>query len=295
MRSFPSLYSGSGDKGKDWLIRSIWLSTLAVLLGRGWQHIFLDAPYRALLWDESWMGRLVRILGWDSWDSYITSSGADHGIDQMIVWIGVILLLTFVITLFWRICPHWMRQIFWSFSWIVLVLLAFFYCKEKFYAVGQFFEYSLQFGSVFLLWSVFRHRWNSKYFVLIVKAAIALTFICHGLYAVGYYPRPGHFVEMCINFFGMSESAATGFLWGAGILDFVAAILIFVPIRLVSNIGLGYCVIWGAMTAFARVAASYYGQDITEVLVTELPGTIYRLPHFLVPLGLLLWQWRRDD
>ena len=292
MRSFPSLHTGSGDKSKDWLIRSIWLSSLAVLLGRAWQHLFQDAPYRALLWDESWMGGIIRILGWESWDQYITSSGADHGIDILIGSIGLVLLLSFLITLFWRISAHWLRQIFWLISGLILVVLAFLYTKEKFYAIGQFFEYSLQFGSVLLLWSFFRHKWIPRQFILTVKVAIALTFVCHGLYAIAHYPRPGNFVDMCIQFFGMSEAGAHQFLWYAGFFDFVAAALIFVPSRLISNIGLGYCVIWGGMTAFARLFANYYGQEVGEWLFTYLPETLYRFPHFLVPLGLMVWQWR---
>lgn len=294
MRSFSSLHTGSGDKSQGWLIRLIWISAAAVLLGRAWQHIFLDVPYRALLWNETLMKPIIWIGGWKSWDDYIISSGVDHGIDVITHSIGGFLLFTFFITLFWRRMAHWLRQIFWITSGVILVILAFCYFMEKFYVPAQFFEYSLQFGSVLLLWSAFRLMRIPKQFILLVKLAIAFTFVSHGLYAIGLFPRPGHFVEMCIHFFGLSEEGAIYLLWVAGLLDFVAAALLFFP-RKLSNIGLVYCVIWGAMTAFARITANFYGQDLTELILHQVPETLYRFPHFLVPLGLLLWQWKSPE
>jgi len=294
VRNFSSMHLASGNKSRSILLRTLWLSTLAVFLGRGIQHIFFDAPYRALFWDEGIMGGLVSLLGWDTWDSYVTSVGVDHALDIMQHSIGLFFILAFFLTLGYRILAHWIRQIVWAGGTILLVILAFLYFKEKFYALGQFFEYSLQFGAVALLWLSFRNTGISERLLLAIKILIALTFVCHGLYALGYYPRPGHFVQMCIHFFGMSEAGASTFLWWAGALDMLAALFIFLP-RPFREVGLGYCVIWGFMTAMARVGANFYEGLYLETFITSSSEALYRFPHFLVPLGLLFYYiWEKD-
>ncbi len=286
MRSFPSLHTGSGEKSQQWLMRLIWIAAMFVMLGRGLQCLFKEVPLRALIWDEAWMGGIVRLFGW-TWDSFITSLAVDHYIQIFGVWFGFFFLFAFLVTLGWRMVSHWLRQITWAGVWMLLVFIAFLYAKEKFFSLGQFFEYSLQFGTPFLLWISFRSKGLNKHFVLGVKILIALTFFCHGLYAVGYYPRPGHFVQMCIHFFGMSEDGAHTFLWIAGILDFIAAIFIFLP-RPFVQIGLVYCIVWGFMTAAARVGANIYDNSFAETLFLYGPEFLFRVCHFLVPLGLYL-------
>jgi len=291
-RSFPSLHTGSGDKTEKWLIQSIWLSSVFVMLGRGLHCLFFDIPFRALVWDENWMGWFARFYGW-TWDGFVTSVAVDHYLHLFTLWLGFFYLFAVLITLAWRMISHWLRQITWAGVWMSLVFIAFLYSKEKFFAVGQFFEYSLQFGTPYLLWASFRKREVVDRFVLYVKIMIALTFACHGLYAVGYYPRPGHFVEMCINFFRVSESGAHTMLFWAGIFDFIAAILIFLP-RKFMQVGLIYCVIWGFMTAAARLGANIYEFRIGETLFQYGPAFLYRVCHFLMPLGLLLHYWKDD-
>ena len=278
MRSFPSLHTGSGDKSQQSLLRLIWISSLFIMLGRGWQHLFFDVPYRAILWDQDWMESIVLFFGW-TWDSYITSLAVDHSISLLIQCIGIFYIFAFVITLAWRKIAHWVRQITWAGVWITLIILAFLYSKEKFYSLGQFFEYSLQFGTPFLLWTAFRQKGLPVTFILLVKIFIALTFVSHGLYAIGYYPRPGYFVQMSIHFFKFSESTANLFLWWAGMLDFLAAILIFLP-KPIMKIGLIYCVIWGFATAAARLGANLYESMWTEAIFYYTPEFLFRTCHF---------------
>lgn len=286
MANFPSLHTGSGDKSQHDLLRMIWLSSLFIMLGRGLQMIFFDIPLRALLWDEAWFGGIVKLFGW-TWDGFITSLAVDHRIQLFSQFMGLFFLLSFLITLSWRWISHWLRQISWAGVWIIMLFIAFLYSKEKFFSLGQFFEYSLQFGSPFLLWLAFRSKGIPSFFIPMVKIMIALTFFCHGLYAVGYYPRPAHFVEMSIHFFGFSEAGAHNFLSWAGILDFIAAILIFLP-KPFRNAGLIYCVLWGFATAVARISANIYDSMWTDTLFFYGPEFLFRVCHFLVPLGLLL-------
>ena len=168
---------------------------------------------------------------------------------------------------------------------ISLAFLAFLYCKEKFYHAGQFIEYTIQILlPLIFIYSIQRKIALSK-LVLVLKLSIALTFSAHGLYAIGFYPQPGLFVDMIIKIFHVSEASAKIFLKIAGILDFIVSITIFIP-RL-SRYSLIYAAIWGGLTALARIWANFYWSFPLESLHQHLYETLYRLPHMLIPLAAL--------
>jgi len=153
---------------------------------------------------------------------------------------------------------------------ISLILLSILLTKEKFYHVGQFFEHSIQFGLPFVyLFYLKNYRW--KNFVLTLKILVAVTFFSHGLYAFGFYPVPGKFVDMVIQIFGVSEPIAVTFLYIAGILDFIVAILLFIP-----------------KVAKYRVVANFYIEFPIDSLHQNLYDTVYRIPHGLTPLLILI-------
>ena len=93
------------------------------------------------------------------------------------------------------------------------------------------------------------------------------------------------FVDMVINIFQFSEVHAKLFLKIAGVLDFLVAILIFIP--RISTYALLYAALWGGLTALARTWANFYWSFPLESLHQHLYETIYRLPHMLVPLAAL--------
>ena len=135
------------------IINIIQLSAITVLLGRGWQHLYWDAPFRSVLWDENWMGWLIRASG-GQWENFITSSQADQWIQFSIQLHGVFYIFgAFVALLIHRIPRPLSKWILGTCS-ILLTILAALYCKEKFFSLGQFFEYSLQFSSPILLYLV---------------------------------------------------------------------------------------------------------------------------------------------
>jgi hypothetical protein len=274
------------------VFRWIQWAAVAVLLGRAWQHIVFDAPYRALLWDEAWMSGIVdRFLGLN-WSDFVTDPTIDATIQLGIQWVGGLLLLAGLTALFIRRLPSWMK-VFVIAGGIVLFLLAVMYMKEKFFHLGQLLEYSLQVGTPFFLLAALRQNLHEKKLILIMKGAIALTFVCHGLYAVGFYPRPGSFMDMTINILGVSNRQAVQFLWAAGILDFIASILIFLPGKW-SRAGLLYCVFWGTATSVARVAGNFYIDFWWSSLHQWLPEMIFRFPHFLIPLAVFRWEQLRS-
>ena len=262
------------------------IAALAVFLGRGYQHLFWDAPYRALLWDESWMKGIVESLTSYSWEQFITSMEMDDRVQGSIRFSGLYYLLC-------GICVFFVRK----FNWLkypiyigvfLLVILASLYMKEKFFHIGQFFEYSLQFMSpLFLLW--FLKKGMTPRLLLVIKITIALTFTCHGLYAVGYYPRPGNFVDMTINSLGISESAAIQYLNVVGLLDFILAIGIFLPWKF-SKFAIGYAILWGSLTTSARLVAHLEIDGFFHLLHQWGFEALYRVPHFLIPITVF-WYY----
>jgi len=261
------------------------LATFLLFAGRAWQHLFWDAPFRTLLWDQEVMENLVLFLRGGTWQEYVTSAATDRFIAYIIIGFGVFYAVMAILTLFLR-GKHLVR-----FTWlyiissVALVFLAFLYSKEKFFHLGQFFEYAIQFMLPLFFCYGLTQRIELKKLLLVMKIAIAFTFTAHGLYAIGYYPQPGVFVDMLINSLHFSESTAHSFLMVAGVLDFVIAVAIFLP--RIAKYFLVYAAIWGGLTALARTWANFYWDFPLDSLHQNLYGTVYRLPHMLIPLAAL--------
>lgn len=278
-------------KSSNYFFLLVQFAAIAVLAGRAWQHWFWDAPFRALLWDEAWMSDWVERFSDYSWEEYITSGAVDEGIQSLIRAMGILYLLGALAALYIRRLPRFLGSIL-PIASAGLILLAALYCKEKFFSLGQFLEYTLQFSSpVFLYLLVYRPEWKQR-LLFWMKLAIALTFICHGLYAVNYYPRPGSFVQMTIDILGVGEETAFGFLTLAGLLDFVVALLIFFP-RRIAQWALLYAFAWGLATATARLWANFYWDLPLESLHQWTHEVVMRLPHALIPLALW-WEQRSE-
>lgn len=252
--------------------------------GRAWQHLFWDAPFRALLWDKDLMENLVLFLRGGSWQDYVTSASTDHFIQTTIFGFGIFYALMAVLTLFIRKHNKMFLGLY-ILSSLALAFLAFLYCKEKFYHLGQFLEYSIQFMLPLFFYYHLSQKIKNNRLVLYFKIAIAFTFSAHGLYAIGFYPQPGVFVDMLINILHISESTAKAFLVVAGVLDFVLAIAIFIP--RIAKYFLLYAAVWGGLTALARVWANFYWAFPLDSLHQNLHETLFRLPHMLIPLAVL--------
>ena len=57
---------------------------------------------------------------------------------------------------------------------------------------------------------------------------------------------------------------------------------------------LWYCVLWGSITAFARIVGTYYAGMPFQSLHEGLYEVIYRLPHAILPLYLLLFDVKKE-
>lgn len=268
-------------------------AAVAVFLGRAWQYLYWDAPYRALFWDEAWMKGLVEPTLGITWREYVTSPQTDAFIQNLITGIGWFYLACALAAVFVNRLGRVGRALLWLGA-ANLLFLAALYCKEKFFFIGQFFEYTLQWGAPVMLAVLARNPdkpWTSR-FMLFVKLAIALTFTCHGLYAVGFYPRPGNFMDMVMNILPVNETGAIHFLNTAGTLDFLLSFALFLPGRW-PMAALAYASFWGLATSLARLWAYFHWAFWDSALNQWLHESVMRFPHFLVPMALLLYFFAR--
>jgi hypothetical protein len=267
----------------EWLLR---LAAGSVFLGRAWQHLFWDAPFTELLWDQGWMESLVGYGGFASWDAYVRAVD-DRTVQHVTVGFGWFYLCCAVASLLLRRQSRWSRVWMWAGA-SGLACLALLYMKEHFFHVGQLFEYSLQVAAPLALgYAVVSENGLGRKSSLYLRMAISLTFICHGLYAVGYYPVPGSFMSMTIRILGMSKEGALQFLQVAGWLDFAVGVGVFLPPAFRRWV-LWYAAGWGLATAMARIFGNMYWPDLAGSLHQWFFETVYRLPHGVLPLLLAL-------
>lgn len=272
------------------------VSVFLIFLGRAWQHLFWDAPYRTFFWDESFLKPVLENWLGINWTAYVTSPNTDNFIQVFIQCNGFLYLLAAICTLLITKFNKKLFRIPIFIGGISLVILSVLLTKEKFYHTAQFFEHSIQFGLPFVFLYTFRKNYKKSRMFFVLKVLIAVTFFSHGLYAFGAYPVPGKFVDMVINIFGCTESFAITFLYIAGVLDFILAVLLFIP--KVDKYALIYAVVWGLLTAFARLVANFYWEFPLQSLHQNVYQVIYRLPHGLTPLMVLTGinlYWKKES
>lgn len=275
--------------------RWLQIGAAAVLWGRAWQHLWHDAPFRALLWNERIMAPLMGRLGLD-WQWWVGSAAVDQGIQTAIRLTGVLYLLAGLVAVFAERPMAKKGRWLLGLATCMLVLLAWMYWLEHWRHLAQFLEYALQVTFPLLLWRSMSGAGALKWTPGMSRAlriAVALTFAAHGLYALGVYPVPGTFVKMTTNILPLSENAARHFLFVAGLLDQVVAVGIFLPFGKWRRALLCYALVWGLLTAMARPVAWVYAHDLWHTLSLYVPMMVYRLPHALGPLLLLLEELRR--
>jgi hypothetical protein len=262
-------------------------SCAALFFGRAWQHLRWDAPFRSLLWSQDTMEGIVhRLLGLD-WQTFATSPTIAAGIATLIKSFGVFYLFCGVAAVLCTPTRRWAQALLILGS-VALTFLSYCYYRDKLYRLGEFGEYATQFTLPLLfVWWVCG-TFSRDTLLGGFRVAVALTFSCHGLYAVGFYPTPGEWITMTTTLTGLGDADAFRFVRAAGVLDFVVAGLIFAPWRGIALPALAYTACWGLATAFARSAAFVRWENFSDSTTQWLHETIIRLPHATVPLVLFL-------
>lgn len=275
----------------EWLLRS----TCAIMfIGHSWLCFNGQMPLRALLWDENIMSGIIAKLTEQDWNWWVTSPHIDDKISHCVMVQGFIFLFFATLSLI-PIRKRSYRYIY-LISCINLVFLAFLKYLDNRIGIGNLLEHASQFTCPLVLFLFTANNNLNRPLELLAKVSVALTFIFHGLFAINFghdwnwlnHTRPGHFTEMVMICLGIDkEWSANQILFVAGVLDFLAAILIFTQRKLI-KMGLLYMILWGLLTAMARPWAHFNKSSVIESLNNWVPEMLLRTPHFAVPLCLLL-------
>ncbi len=261
--------------------------------GHGWAIWNGDMPIRALLFDEGLMsGPVESVLGID-WGPWVSSLDIGDRIDAAVriqAWVFLLYAAAFLVPLRGRA-----TAVICTAASLNLAFLAWLGYLDAGVGIGQLLEQAGQVALPLVLCLALCGG-GCRGGRALASVAIAITFIAHGLFAINLqadltwlnHPRPGKFTEMTMRCLGLgTEPAANRILVAAGILDFVVALLIFVP-GLTRRLALGYMVAWGFLTALARPWAYFDAAESADSLNAWLPEALQRAPHFAIPLYLLL-------
>ncbi len=278
------------------------ISTIALLLGRAWQFMSKSTPFSSFFYHTVFMNPVIKYVYRTNWKEYLNNAEWYTTYKTLITCWGIFLLLSIFVIIGVKKIPHLISKSVLFASFFLLFFLAFCYYIDKGFRLGQFVEYALQFSSPLIFWYYFKHYFKvnkipslDSTFVFFLKIVIALTFIGHALFAIGYYPIPGVFIDMIIKSFSVSEAGAKNLLLTVGVLDIVAALLLFIPWRNIQKIGLYYIIIWGFLTTVARIYANVsYGLGWYSVK-QWMPEFLMRFPHFLIPVFLFgIYHWNSN-
>ncbi len=269
-------------------------ASTGALLGWGILHLFWDAPYRTLLWNESLLKGLVMSLTSMSWSEYVTNPKTDWAIQSGTRLIGVLLALIAAISILVRKRAQTESgggiSKFLPIGTAVILAVSFLNFLGTGSRVGMFIESAAQVSSPILLWIAIRARATpeasmaeAERLLWFIKIVVGLTFVGHGLYAIGYYPVPGNFIDMTINILGVTESGAKNLLKIAGIID------LLIPIgflsRRFSAAAFLYATCWGLLTTLARPVSYWLLEGEASNLSFYVAQTFIRFPHFALPFA----------
>jgi len=285
-------------KSVEYLFR---ISCAVMLIGHGWVCLNGKMPLTALLWDENLMSGIITSITGEDWNSWVTSLSVSAGIGKIIKFQGVIFLLSALAVLI-KSKNKYLNSIYIVIT-INLVFLSTLKYLDNRVGIGNLLEHAAQFCMPLIIFLISKENKITKSADLIAKISIAMAFIFHGLFAINFshewiildHSRPGHFSEMLMRSLGIKEqSHANLILIIAGLFDFIAAVLIFTKGKL-KKTGLYYMLIWGALTAAARPWSHFDSYEIMKTLNTWIPEMLYRAPHFMIPLCLILALSKKYD
>ncbi len=257
------------------------VAAVAVMWGYGWLSLEGKIPVSAFFWNQELLGALLPV----PWEIWITDYANSPFLTHFSTFLGILLISCGLAVLFSRWLAGWAKWAAFTGSGIIIGIAILFGIEKIFFAV-QFAEYLLQMSSPIFWWAALRNRQMIRY----MKAAAGITFAAHGLYALGAFPRPGHFIEMTMSILNVEEAGAILFLSIAGWLDLLVAVLVWVPRVKIQVAALAYMVFWGFLTTAARWVAHVH-LDLPwwpESLLAWTPEVLLRWPHFLIPL--VLWR-----
>ncbi len=262
------------------------LCAFLVFTGRAYQFYFFGAPFREILWDESLLNPIINGVFNYVGNDYATTVTVDLWNHYFIKLYSFLLLLAGFVCLFWQKIEFIiLKKTVVAIAVFIFLLLNICMLKDRRYGVLQFFELSIQIASCLVFF--FNNdisKINQEKLVFWLKIPVAFTFISHGIFAMGIFYTPCEFLDMTMKILIVNEIQARLFLFVVGILDVLASILLFIP--KVAKYALIYIIIWGLLTAMARLLSGFNQNFIIESIHNYTYLVVYRLPHGLIPLAV---------
>lgn len=267
------------------LLGLLQMATVATFLGHGIKLIFWGGPFRDLFWDKAVMGPFVSIFLGLEWRSYVENLAFDHFINAWTTFFGGVFIVCALLCLRRELLNKRPMRIILSTGSFFLSFTLYFLFKQKHYQLPLAMEYAAQ-ASCPVLFLFFQQKLiDLKKLTLFAKIAVALTFLGHGIYAMGVLlPVPGNFLDMAIKILGINESDARDFLFVMGFIDVIVAVSLFVP-KMAKTAAL-YAAFWGLVTALARPVSGVHMDYLARTLLQWGPEFILRTSHFLLPWAI---------
>ena len=277
-------YNEATPYPNGWWFVALQATVCITLAARGWLTWQWDSPLRSLVWQEDWWARPLNHFFGIPWRHFAEHS--EPTLTSVLEYLGMFQMLCAVVP--WLVIVNRLRWTRWLLlpAGLLLVLDDIGRWIDADRELGMLIEHTLQVASPFLLLmalsSISERVWMQS-----VTVAASLTFIGHGLYAIGFYSVPLIFQTMTMQILDCEQDTALTFLKIAGLLDFIAVTGLWISVT--RPWALIYMIGWGAATALARVWA-HNGID------PWLAETLVRTSHWSLPLILLyLSTLRKTD
>jgi hypothetical protein len=263
-------------KNTRWPVRLLWFSSLYLFMGRGIQAMWGNSGIVDFLAFESIISPAVKLF--IPWQTYV--SEIYPGLAEWVSW-GI--LSIYFLSLFVLFMPLNKSFILLIGGGVLLadVILA---LPGDFYWLAGLAGKTLMWSPVFL-YLIYREPsekwWN------VGRWAVSAVFISHGLSALNILPVPGGYSDLITILTGWSEGITRSLLLVVGILDIIAALsILFFPLKV--KLVWWYLILWGLVTAFARLAGNFSLEVDFSSNSIWLAEMLIRLPHGLVPLALYI-------
>lgn len=299
----------------------IWVATSLSMLGRGWLHFSKGSPYWNLFWSEELLSPWLSLLGVE-WSSYVESTEVEAGLNVLSMSLGVLYLSLSVVIAYASVAllrsgeapssTPLLRRSLRLLLGLQVVYVASYWLGRSLY-LPIWLEQSTLIALPWLCLSTGLQRgeraavtssealYLARAPITVTRVAISCTFIGHGAFALGLYPVPDDYLVMVMRTFECSQQRAQALLWWAGALDVLTALAVWTPRRYlrVRWAALTYMLIWGGVTACARVVGHWGQGSFTDTVWYWLPELMLRVPHALIPCWLLTLEggvrpyWRR--
>lgn len=265
-----------------WILR---IGCALTLLGLGLLHLWLDPPYRALLWHEASMSPLLELFG-VSWHQWVGDPETSRGIDRaasILGWLYLVLAAGALLPLRGRavLIPTLVAA-------PLLLVLGWAGWAAHAYDLLWPLEFAARLALPLALVAAARQPAPGPWLRGALLLALSATFIGHASYALGWHPTPLAFREMLITVLGTGEGATTALLYVIAVQDVLLAAAVWWP--RVRRPALLWMAAWGALTALARL--SIYDSDFpAETLRPATAALLERGLHWALPLAC--WAWFR--